>query len=76
MFGAMDLAIEGTNASAYRQYTIHGDTTSLWRNADGTMNFPRYLKMKFVLPSQSMNLTYWKIRYLDQTNTVVREQEA
>jgi hypothetical protein len=76
MFTAMDGKTFGSIGSLNVGYetTIHGDTTSLWRNSDNTMNFPRWLKIKVPLPEYSLRLKYWKIRYLDASDTVVYEQ--
>lgn len=75
MFGAVDTPWNPGTTSLY-EWTIHGNTTSNWRNAGspGTMNFPRWLKFKYPEATQSHILKYWKIRYLDATDTVVREQ--
>lgn len=74
MFDAFDGKSEGNGVGDYRQYTVHGDITSNWRNQDDTMNFPRWIKFKYAYPQYSLRLKYWKVRYLDAADTVVREQ--
>jgi hypothetical protein len=73
MFTAMDGKVEGTANGNMVTSTIHGDTTSRWRNADGTMNFPRWIKFKCSLPAMSLRLKYFKVRYLNASGTVVYE---
>jgi hypothetical protein len=52
-------------------YTIHGDETSNWRNADGAMNFPRWLMMRYSLPVQKMILKTFKMRFYDISENVI-----
>jgi len=71
MFTAMDAAALGSGAGQINEYTIHGNVTSNWRNSDDTMNFPRWLKLKNPLPEYSLQLKYYKVRFLDATDTVI-----
>ena len=49
--------------------TIHGDITGTnWRNADGSMNFPRYLMLRYPFKAQSMVLDHYKIAYYDSVS--------
>lgn len=71
MFTAMDAKSVGTGLTSILENTIHGDVTSNWRNEDDTMNFPRWLKFKYPLPEYSLRLKYYKVRFLDATDTVI-----
>jgi len=72
MFDVIDGATLGTsNRTQLYQVALHGDVVSNWINADGTMNFPRWLKFKYPYPSETLLLNYFKVRYFDISENVI-----
>lgn len=56
----------GASSSDTTPTQLHGDTTGTnWRNADGSMNFPRYLMLRYPYKAQKMVLDHYKIAYYD-----------
>jgi len=50
--------------------TIHGNSTGTnWRNVDGSMNFPRYLMLRYPFFAQRMVLDHFKVAYYDSITT-------
>lgn len=60
----------GGEAADRGPLTIHADATGTnWRNADGSMNFPRYLMARYPFLSQQMVLDHFKVAYYDSITT-------
>lgn len=68
MFTAMDGKTEGTARDQIRKFTIHADVASVWRNADDSMNFPRWLKMQYSLHDYSLVLSEYRVQFFDESD--------
>jgi hypothetical protein len=65
MFDAFDAPALDTELG----FTMHGDTTSVFRSSYDVMNFPTHLVMRFTLPTHNFVFKEGRVKYFDWADT-------